>query len=32
LRTMTADPAAHRLYLLKASLIDSVRQRRTKAA
>jgi 3-(3-hydroxy-phenyl)propionate hydroxylase len=32
LRAMTADPAAHRLYLLKASLIDSVRQRRTEAA
>jgi 3-(3-hydroxy-phenyl)propionate hydroxylase len=31
LRTMSADPAAHRAYLLKASLIDSVRQRRTEA-
>jgi len=32
LRALAADPAAHRDYLLKASLIDSVRKRRAQAA
>jgi 3-(3-hydroxy-phenyl)propionate hydroxylase len=32
LRKIAADPAAHRAYLLRASLIDSVRKRATAAA
>jgi 3-(3-hydroxy-phenyl)propionate hydroxylase len=32
LRAMAADPAAHRAYLLKASLLDSVRRRKTEEA
>jgi len=31
LRAIAADPAAHRAYLLRASLIDSVRKRRAEA-
>jgi 3-(3-hydroxy-phenyl)propionate hydroxylase len=31
LRAMAADPAAHRAYLLRASLIDSVRKRQAEA-
>jgi 3-(3-hydroxy-phenyl)propionate hydroxylase len=31
LRAIAADPAAHRAYLLRASLIDSVRERRAEA-
>jgi 3-(3-hydroxy-phenyl)propionate hydroxylase len=31
LRQTAADPAAHRAYLLRASLIDSVRKRATAA-
>jgi 3-(3-hydroxy-phenyl)propionate hydroxylase len=32
LRKMAADPAAHRAYLMRASLIDSVRKRTEAAA
>jgi 3-(3-hydroxy-phenyl)propionate hydroxylase len=32
LRTMAADPVAHRAFLLRASLIDAVRRRRTAAS
>jgi 3-(3-hydroxy-phenyl)propionate hydroxylase len=32
LRAMAADPAAHRAYLLRASLIDSVRRHKTEEA
>jgi hypothetical protein len=31
LRAIAADPAAHRAYLLRASLIDSVRKRQAEA-
>jgi len=31
LRATAADPAAHRAYLLRASLIDSVRKRQAEA-
>jgi len=31
LRATASDPAAHRAYLLRASLIDSVRRRQTEA-